>query len=457
MSTALPVLGPVETAGDMPSSVAPAVDPGQEDAQPFAEVLSQSAPDLPLPPAAPAAPVTPQPDQPARDEPATDEPAGTRTSAAPGPFRTRRPSPTDPADPGDGRAPGATVAPIPSWRAAAVAGNPDPGTDPVPPSAGSAAVPGGTRSGAVAASAAAGSGSPVVPVAGSSPTVSSVPPGEHAAPGAAPESGPEVGPGGGADWRRSAEAGPPPAPGESPVTGGLPPTAGGAGSLARATGMTAADVHPVVVSGGATAHRSGADGRGPAGPAVPGDGPVHIQVSGPTSGEAAAGLSVGATGPVGAIGPTAAGDGPESPQLPDGAGGVTAAGVDIGGLAASITRPLAAGNGDYSVRVSLHPPELGEVRALLSLQGDVLHVTLTPEHAAGHDAIADAMSDLHDQLAGGGVEVNVILGRPGDPDDRHGRQAADGGPAGSDPLGEVSPAVTALPSSGDPGRIHLVL
>ena len=88
--------------------------------------------------------------------------------------------------------------------------------------------------------------------------------------------------------------------------------------------------------------------------------------------------------------------------------------LDVSDLAASISRPLAGGNGDYSVQVSLHPPELGEVRALLSLQGDVLHVTLTPEHASGFEALSDAMPALHDQLAGGGVEVNVTLGHPGD-------------------------------------------
>ena len=105
-----------------------------------------------------------------------------------------------------------------------------------------------------------------------------------------------------------------------------------------------------------------------------------------------------------------------------------ASGLDISDLAASISRPLAGGNGDYSVQVSLHPPELGEVRALLSLQGDVLHVTLTPEHPSGFDALSDAMPTLHEQLAGGGVEVHVTLGQPGDPEGGDGRGAAEAGP-----------------------------
>ncbi len=104
---------------------------------------------------------------------------------------------------------------------------------------------------------------------------------------------------------------------------------------------------------------------------------------------------------------------PDLAEFPDGAAGTAASTLDVGDLAASISRPLAAGNGDYSVQVSLHPPELGEVRALLSLQGDVLHVTLTPEHASGFEALSDAMPALHEQLAGGGVEVNVTLGPTG--------------------------------------------
>ena len=112
------------------------------------------------------------------------------------------------------------------------------------------------------------------------------------------------------------------------------------------------------------------------------------------------------------------------------------------------------------MQVSLHPPELGEVRALLSLQGDVLHVTLTPEHSSGFDALSDAMPALHEQLAGGGVEVHVTLGQPGDPEGGDGRGAAEAGPAGKAPSDDATPAVpvSAIPmSTGGPGRIHLVL
>lgn len=87
--------------------------------------------------------------------------------------------------------------------------------------------------------------------------------------------------------------------------------------------------------------------------------------------------------------------------------------LDVSGLAGSISRTLNQSGGNGRVLVTLHPPELGQVQALLTLRGDVLHVALSPERTEGHDAIADALSSLHEQLSGGGVEVNVTLGQPG--------------------------------------------
>ncbi len=100
------------------------------------------------------------------------------------------------------------------------------------------------------------------------------------------------------------------------------------------------------------------------------------------------------------------------------------------------------------------------MRALLSLQGDVLHVTLTPEHSTGFEALSDAMPALHDQLSGGGVEVNVTLGQPGDPQGGDGGRAADARSADGTSADGATP--TARPSASpttnaDPGRIHLVL
>jgi flagellar hook-length control protein FliK len=187
-----------------------------------------------------------------------------------------------------------------------------------------------------------------------------------------------------------------------------------------------------------------------------------VQATGSSSVAPASVLSTAGSGTAATVA-TAAGpaDGaPEVAEFPDGGAGTAAPTLDIGDLAASISRPLAGGSGEYSVQVSLHPPELGEVRALLSLQGDVLHVTLTPEHPSGFEALSDAMPALREQLAGGGVEVNVTLGEPGDTQGEEGRRPADAGSSATNPSDDAIPAVT--PSafsmhSGVPGRIHLVL
>jgi hypothetical protein len=147
-------------------------------------------------------------------------------------------------------------------------------------------------------------------------------------------------------------------------------------------------------------------------------------------------------------------------EFPEDGGGTAGPSVDISGLAAAISRPLAAGNGDYSVQVSLHPPELGEVRALLSLQGDVLHVTLTPEHAGGYEALSDSLPALSEQLGGTGVEVNVTLGHPGEPPTGEDGGRDDSAGSGTTPFAsaEAVDAPTALPDrAGGQGRIHLIL
>ena len=176
--------------------------------------------------------------------------------------------------------------------------------------------------------------------------------------------------------------------------------------------------------------------------ALVGTGALHVG-SEPVGvpGSAAVATATATASTPGAAGAGASAAAPVSPEgvseraeFSDGGAGTAAPTVDIDDLAASISRPLAGGNGDYSVQVSLHPPELGEVRALLSLQGDVLHVTLTPEHASGYDALSDAMPALHEQLAGGGVEVNVTLGQPGDTQGEDGWRAGTCRPLDERPL-----------------------
>ena len=128
--------------------------------------------------------------------------------------------------------------------------------------------------------------------------------------------------------------------------------------------------------------------------------------------------------------------------------------VDTPGLAAMITRPLAKGNGEYSVTVSLHPPQLGEVRALVSVKGDTLQVTITPDKQIGHAALEASLSDLREQLSQHGGQVDVQLGQPG----------SDGGrrsPGGQRAVGlAVSSTVAAagpVPVPLEAGRIRLVL
>jgi flagellar hook-length control protein FliK len=218
------------------------------------------------------------------------------------------------------------------------------------------------------------------------------------------------------------------------------------------------DRGPTAVPGGGDAAARGVMDRAPAPDSVSlRSGPVRIQPNGTAPGAEASALSAATTG-TSVTAAVPAEEVLELAELPDGGGGST--GLDVGELAASISRPLAMGSGDYSVQVSLHPPELGEVRALLSLQGDVLHVTLTPEHSNGFDALSEAMPALHEQLAGGGVEVHVSLGQPGDPEGGHGRGAPEGGPAGTAQPDDATPivSVAAVPMrAADAGRIHLVL
>ncbi len=216
---------------------------------------------------------------------------------------------------------------------------------------------------------------------------------------------------------------------------------------------------PVVAGAAGTDVRAQEDRPVPTGSTALTAGPVRVQASGSPPDAAASVLTAVTTAhPDAAVGATEEALG--LAEFPDGGGGTAGASLDVSDLAASISRPLAGGSGDYSVQVSLHPPELGEVRALLSLQGDVLHVTLTPEHSSGFEALSDAMPALHEQLAGGGVEVNVTLGHPGDPQGGAGWGAADSRPTGGASSDGAKPAATPASSpmtDADPGRIHLVL
>jgi flagellar hook-length control protein FliK len=135
-----------------------------------------------------------------------------------------------------------------------------------------------------------------------------------------------------------------------------------------------------------------------------------------------------------------------------------ASSLDVNDLSASISRPLSDGNGTYTVTVALHPPELGHLQAVLSLAGNDLSVSLSAQTQAGHDAVANATEALRNQLARGGVNVNVTLRDPGSQaggDERY-RPPTSTGPTGA--LATESAATETPLSSGlVSGQIHLVL
>lgn len=153
---------------------------------------------------------------------------------------------------------------------------------------------------------------------------------------------------------------------------------------------------------------------------------------------------------------------PIATAVPVGSSPASGPGLDVQTLSATFSHALAQGDGEYSVAVSMHPPELGEVRALLSLRGDILQVVLTPHQEVGHGALATALPTLRDHLASSGLQVDVSLGQPG-PD-----SGRDQGPA---PRSTVNPEhgrsdpshrapiddTTTSPDPDPDARIHVVL
>jgi len=87
--------------------------------------------------------------------------------------------------------------------------------------------------------------------------------------------------------------------------------------------------------------------------------------------------------------------------------------LDVGGLAGAISRPLNEGNGGYTVLIAMRPAELGQLQAVVTLHGDNLQVSITPQTQVGHDALANAVDTLKNELSRGGVNVNVTLHDPG--------------------------------------------
>jgi len=132
------------------------------------------------------------------------------------------------------------------------------------------------------------------------------------------------------------------------------------------------------------------------------------------------------------------------------------AGFDVGGLSSNLSRPLSQGNGTYSISVAMQPASLGHVHALMSLSGNDLHVSLTPDASVAHAALSNAINDLKSELGSSGLNVSVDL--------HHSQsQASNEGwrpppPENSTRFETPIPSASTLPASVDAaGLIHVLL
>lgn len=129
--------------------------------------------------------------------------------------------------------------------------------------------------------------------------------------------------------------------------------------------------------------------------------------------------------------------------------------LDVMDLATSISQAALGADGSYTLNVAMHPSDLGHVQAVVSLNGEDLHVAITPQTPAGHAALSNAVDALKSELSRGGLNVNVSLR---DPESRSGG-SGDELPRGAsadenvaDEGEEVAPN-----ESLAAGQIHLIL
>ena len=130
--------------------------------------------------------------------------------------------------------------------------------------------------------------------------------------------------------------------------------------------------------------------------------------------------------------------------------------LDVSELAGAISRPLSEGTGGYTVLIAMRPAELGQLQAVVTVHGNDLQVSITPQTHVGHEALANAVDTLKEKLSHGGVNVNVTLHDPGS------QPGGDGRPATTAVRGEAflsdEPATMPPPSPVlTASQIHLVL
>jgi flagellar hook-length control protein FliK len=131
--------------------------------------------------------------------------------------------------------------------------------------------------------------------------------------------------------------------------------------------------------------------------------------------------------------------------------------LDVGKLAEAISRPVVEGDATYSVVVTMHPAELGHVQAVVTIDHRDIQVSITPQTVVGHDALASSVDALKQELARGGVNVNVTLhdhGTSANAEQRE-RSAAPRGTL-TNATGDTTERPDA-PTAAAAGQIHLIL
>lgn len=129
--------------------------------------------------------------------------------------------------------------------------------------------------------------------------------------------------------------------------------------------------------------------------------------------------------------------------------------LDVDDLAKTISQATTGADGSYTVNVAMHPSELGHVQAVVTVNGEDLHVAISPQTTLGHAALSNAVEGLKGELARGGLNVNISLRDP---------RSHSGGPREDATPPQSSGAVTAEDTEVDApleslslSQIHLVL
>jgi flagellar hook-length control protein FliK len=115
-------------------------------------------------------------------------------------------------------------------------------------------------------------------------------------------------------------------------------------------------------------------------------------------------------------------------------------------LALRLGRPVAGPDGTTKLSLNLHPPELGGVRATITLSAGRLEVDLTASTAEGHAALSKALPELARWLSQGKGSAAVSLAAFGEPES--GREKGHAPTRRRAPAGEaIGPADRLPPAS----------